>query len=532
MAKCNACEVIPPFAKHLHEYPDLSIETYAGNPLARALGPLLSEEEAFQRLAVPADLPRDIRSLPSHLRMHQLGIGLKRLYIPTSQVMDLRRAIEQMLYARYQGLNPILPGFNNEVRDRIEQFDPFSETTLSQEPFSSTLLVRGLPGTGKSRGIQRCTAMYSPVIYHTEFQGQPFSFQQRVTVKLDCPPDGSVRGLCLQFLAELDRLFVLRDGRRTKYFERYRKLTKNELLSVMANLALRHGVGLLAIDEIQNLLNAFVDGPDIILNFLVSLENTIGIPVLLAGTYAADDVLLSRYHQVRRSEGEGHFAWNSMPCDEEWDKFVKALLTCQVIRKPARWSRDLSATLHGLSFGVTDIALRIFRFAQEDAIDEETEQLTSESLEKAAQRHCPLSRGVMQALKDQDWDNSVLESLHDVLPLERRKELLGHKDKGGDETTADTSPREEEQSEDAKLKAHKPFSRRSSGSKTKATRKGKRTRSQKGPGSRQTCKKTRSHLLTVIEAGRAQGKSGAQSVKEEGLLATPSSESQEEGGQP
>ena len=531
MAKCPVCELLPAFAKHVHEYPDPRIETYAGNPLPRALGPLLSEEEAFRRLAVPADLPRDIRSLPSHLRMHQLGIGLKRLYIPTSQVMDLRRAIEQMLYARYQGLNPILPGFNKEVRARLEEFDPFAETTLSQEPFSSTLLMRGFPGMGKSRGIQRCIATYSPVIYHTEFQGQPFNFQQRVAVKLDCPPDGSVRGLCLQFLAELDRLFVLRDGRRTKYFERYRKLTKNELLSVIANLALRHGVGLLAIDEIQNLLNACVDGPDIILSFLVSLENTIGIPVLLAGTYAADDVLLSRYHQVRRSEGEGHFVWNAMPCDEEWDKFVKALLTCQVIRKPARWSRDFSATLHELSFGVTDIALRIFRFAQEDAIDEETEQLTSESLTKAAQRHCPLSRGVMQALKDQDWDNSVLESLHDVLPLERRKELLDHKDKGGAETKADTSLTEERPSKDAKVKADKPHFRGSCKSKLKVKKKGTGARSQARSQSRQTCKGRRSHLHQVIEEGRAQGKSGAEALKDQGLLANPESNSTNEQGE-
>jgi hypothetical protein len=477
VAKCSVCELLPPFAQHIHEYPDLTVETYAGNPLARALGPLLSEEEALQRLAVSAGLPPDVRSLPSHLRIHELGIGLKRLYIPTSQVMALRRAIEHMLYARYQGLNPILPGFNNEVRKRLEEFDPFSETPLAQDPFSSTLLVRGIPGLGKSRGIQRCIAPYSAVIYHTEFQGQPFSFQQRVAVKLDCPPDGSVRGLCLQFLAELDRLFVLRDGRRTKYYERYRKLTKNELLPVMANLALRHGVGLLVIDEIQNLLNALVDGPDVILSFLVSLENTIGIPVLLAGTYAADDVLLARYHQVRRSEGEGSFVWNAMPCDEEWVEFVKALLTCQVLRKPARWSRDLSDTLHALSFGVTDIALRIFRFAQEDAIDEEMEQLTSGALAKAAQRHCPLSRGVMQALEDGDWGNSVLESLHDILPLERRKDLLGPKDKGDDETQTDIALAEGGKSQRAKVKTDKASSEGVSRSKGKTKKNGAGPRS-------------------------------------------------------
>lgn len=513
MAKCSVCELLPPFAQHIHEYPDLTVETYADNPLARALGPLLSEEEALQRLAVPAGLPGDVRSLPSHLRIHELGIGLKRLYIPTSQVMALRRAIEHMLYARYQGLNPILPGFNNEVRKRLDEFDPFSETPLAQDPFSSTLLVRGIPGLGKSRGIQRCIAPYSAVIYHTEFQGQPFSFQQRVAVKLDCPPDGSVRGLCLQFLAELDRLFVLRDGRRTKYYERYRKLTKNELLPVMANLALRHGVGLLVIDEIQNLLNALVDGPDVILSFLVSLENTIGIPVLLAGTYAADDVLLARYHQVRRSEGEGSFVWNAMPCDEEWVEFVKALLTCQVIRKPARWSRDLSDTLHALSFGVTDIALRIFRFAQEDAIDEEMEQLTSEALAKAAQRHCPLSRGVMQALEDGDWGNSVLESLHDILPLERRKELLQGKTDASRTDVEKTGGGDKKTGRSASCLApgakHKP----------KPTKRPRGDKSRRRTDSKQVGKARRSYLHHVIDEGRAQGKSGMASLKDKGLLA-------------
>ena len=57
------------------------------------------------------------------------------------------------------------------------------------------------------------------------------------------------------------------------------------------------------------------------LNFFVQLVNTIGVPVILIGTYKASSILDGEFRNARRVSGQGDLIWSRMQNDDEWDYF-------------------------------------------------------------------------------------------------------------------------------------------------------------------------------------------------------------------
>jgi hypothetical protein len=94
----------------------------------------------------------------------------------------------------------------------------------------------------------------------------------------------------------------------------------------MEQIARLHCVGVLVIDEIQHLSLAKSGGSEKMLNFLVTLVNKIGIPVVLIGTTRAMSVLQSEFRQARRSSGhQGDLLWDRMKNDTSWDIFISTM---------------------------------------------------------------------------------------------------------------------------------------------------------------------------------------------------------------
>lgn len=87
------------------------------------------------------------------------------------------------------------------------------------------------------------------------------------------------------------------------------------------SLANMYGVGILVIDEIQHLLHAKNDKEDM-LNFFVTLSNTVGVPTVLIGTSKAQQLFKGNFRQARRAASEGSIIWDRMNEDsEEWSSF-------------------------------------------------------------------------------------------------------------------------------------------------------------------------------------------------------------------
>ncbi len=250
---------------------------YRDNPFINRLPPQMSMRKALAFLDDPPTFLPEERRYPAHERMQCL-YRLRRCFVPLEHHLRLESAFSALLRQGYVNRNPTTTDYIRRLRDgykRIEARDLQAGTNPVRSSAEGFALL-GASGTGKSTGIGRILEYYPQVIEHS----RTFSLQQMTWLKVDCPHQGSPKQLCLSFFQQMDLALG------TDYLNRCGK-SRNSLdlmMTQMAQISNLHALGVLIVDEIQHLTLAKGVGPEALLNFLVTLINTIGIPVVLIGT--------------------------------------------------------------------------------------------------------------------------------------------------------------------------------------------------------------------------------------------------------
>ncbi len=252
---------------------------------------------------------------------------------------------------------------------------------------------------------------------------------QLVWLILECPADGSIKGLCLNFFQALDDILS------TNYYEQYGgngRRTVNEMMPYMALAASNVHLGVLVIDEIQRLTKLNIGGYEKMLDFFGQLINTIGIPVVLVGTYKAWSILGSEFRQIRRGTGQGDFVWDRMQrSDEDWQLLVEALWTYQYVQHPCKLTEELSDALYYECQGITHFAIILFMLAQVRAITTGVEKITVGIIKSVAKDCLRTARKILNALKSGNLED--LKNCEDVLAIDIEKFLNEEQDKLRDE---------------------------------------------------------------------------------------------------
>jgi hypothetical protein len=312
--------------------------------------------------------------------------------------------------------NPFNPDFWKEVDRRVELIEKSRNQYRRKRKYHSTsasgFFVVGISGIGKSQTIEQILRLYPQVIYHSKYKKKNFTYTQLVWLKLDCPFDGSIRGLCYNFFQTIDNLLE------TNYFSEYAENARNvdEMIPNMARVAANHCIGVLVIDEIQRLSKAKSGGAEAMLDFFVQLVNTIGIPVVLVGTYKALPILSGAVSQMRRRTGQGDLVWDRMQFDEQWQLLMEDLWDYQYIEHicDLATNLELSEVLYEETQGITDLAIKLFMFAQEHAITSGEEKLTPAIIRSAAKDKFNLLQPALKAFKEKD--KSALADFEDAYP--------------------------------------------------------------------------------------------------------------------
>ncbi|HEX7316726.1 MAG TPA: ATP-binding protein [Pyrinomonadaceae bacterium] len=167
----------------------------------------------------------------------------------------------------------------------------------------------GSGGTGKSTTVEKILQSLPQVITHVSYKGRDFILKQLVWLKLDCPRNGSLRDLCFTFFRVVDEVLG------TEYKKRYAgnsRRTLEDLIAGMARVSANHCLGIIIIDEIQDLSEARSGGDITMVNFFVHPENAIGVPFALIGTQDAVPILSTQFRQARRVSEQGYIAWDRM----------------------------------------------------------------------------------------------------------------------------------------------------------------------------------------------------------------------------
>jgi hypothetical protein len=389
---------------HFHKanYLEQTIGDYAGNPLIEALPPILTEEECVRALSYYPETSENYAHLSKEERKH-LIFGAIDFFQPLSIHLLLEQKISRILRIGYLGRNP----FKKSVTRNFSYYGIQPENII-QEHYLSPMLgfaVYGLSGVGKTTGINRILSLYHQVILHEEYRGNAFPWVQLVWLKIDTPFDGSTRGICLNFFQEVDRLL------NTSYLSIYGKdgrATIYELVLGMAVVANIHSLGMLIIDEIQNLNVA--SNAQKTLNFFVQLDNVIKLPIVKIGTPAIIPVFQSALRQARRASGQGCLQWkklkrktsNKVEIESEWRFFLETLWEFQYIENQTRLSDQLSQAFFEETQGIIDLTVKLFFLVQCRAISTGKEEISVDLIHALAKEKFCLLAPLINAIRCKD----------------------------------------------------------------------------------------------------------------------------------
>ena len=398
------------------EYLNPPIASYQGNPFIESLPPIWSEEEAGQLLKYAPRYSPQEREMPAHYRLHLIQNTLQ-FFEPLPVHLELEQRVSRMIRVGYLARNPRDPRFVAQLHENAHLIGNTANVPPASRSTATGFTILGISGVGKTTAVERILSLYPQVIGHHEYQGRPLTLMQVVWLKLDCPFDGSIKGLCLNFFQAIDDLLG------SRYYERYAsgRHTVDELLPRMARVAALHGLGVLVIDEIQHLSEAKSGGSRKMLNFFVQLVNTIGLPVVLVGTYKAQALLSGEFRQTRRGTGQGDFIWDRMENDEVWQFFVESLWQFQYTRRPIPLTKALQDALYDASQGITDFAVKLYMLAQARAIGQDDETISPALIRSVAKDSLRLASPILEALRTGNL--RLLQGVDDVVPLDVERYL-------------------------------------------------------------------------------------------------------------
>ncbi|HJR08576.1 MAG TPA: hypothetical protein VJ842_15055 [Pyrinomonadaceae bacterium] len=178
---------------------------FGGNPLLEALPPINTRKRATKLMQWFPEYSDEMRLLPLHLRTHA-AMDLLHFVQPLPHHLKLEGMISRVIRDGYLSRNPMNPSYAGTLEERLLCFKNQRDITTQFAPTAAGFAIIGMSGVGKSTALRSVLHLYPQIILHNNYKGRNFTKAQIVWLTLQCPKDGSTRGLCLSFFEALDAL--------------------------------------------------------------------------------------------------------------------------------------------------------------------------------------------------------------------------------------------------------------------------------------------------------------------------------------
>lgn len=385
-------------------YRTTTLLAYQGNPLIEALPPLNSFIEDLSALKNPLKCKSEDIHLNGVERAHSICRVIDDFFQPLSQHIQLHERISLMIRGGYVGRNPDTGDWARHIQNGYERvlsgdLKAIKFTEVNSTAQSMTLI--GCSGNGKTTAMKQLLSLYPQVIYHPNM-----NLEQVVYLKIDCSHDGSLKEICQNFFRAMDR--ALETSNYEKQYSMRKRLSIETLLAAMAQVANAHALGVLIIDEIQHLSRSRSGGSEKMLNFFVTLVNTIGLPVILVGTPRARKIFEADMRSARRGSGLGALFWDPMDEGREWKALTDKLWSLQWLQKRDEvLSGEIRALWYDLSQGVLDIVVKLFVLCQLRAIATKVERITPKLMKQVYEDELRPVHPMLAALRSDDPEEII-----------------------------------------------------------------------------------------------------------------------------
>lgn len=412
-------------------YQATGVRQYNENPFIEALPPILSVKQASTSLKGKIEYQVSDRLADAKARMHMVVSLLDDYFQPLSQHVLLEERIGMMMRRGYVGRNLNDGSLNQKLQQGYEliKADGTKPANFATEKTTArSMSLIGISGSGKSSSLNRILDTYPQVIFHEES-----NFIQITHLKIECPSNGDLESLCLNFFSAVDAILD------TDYERRYarQRLSLPKMLALMRQTANNRAIGILVIDEIQRLSQVRSGGKEQMLEFFVELVNQVGIPVVLVGTPKARPIFELELQSGRRSAGLGSIYWETIPKIIEkkgkglidnlnWIKFTNDLWKYQWLKHgDDPLTDEIRKVWYDLSQGVLDIVVKLFVLAQLRAIANKRERITVGILKSVYEQELKPVHPMLNALKSGNVELIAKYSDLRVVDIEKRLIQLG-----------------------------------------------------------------------------------------------------------
>lgn len=381
------------------QYKKQLIEEFEGNPFIESLPDIKSKEEIIKKIQFKPTIKKQEIELDKELKMNILP-RLYKVFQPLPIHVDIWNMINRLIRQGYISRNPFNPTYKKYINSLGDSIINNKFNLDSDENFRNTAqcgLLIGMSGMGKTTTTQRVLSNIPQVIVHQQYNNVNFNQMQVTWLKLEAPHNGSIKALTLQFFSKLDDLLG------TNNMKRYvsSKYSTDILLPLMGQCANSVGLGLLVIDELQHLNKNSKQ----VMNYLVALMNSFGVPILLIGTPACYSILQNEMRIARRVTGAGTITFNNMDNDKEFEIFIRGIWKYQWTNENTKLSRELVNKFYEKTQGLSDLVVKLFFYTQIKLIKKGHGQITEELIDKVWDKEFKLINPMINAIKDDNLVN-------------------------------------------------------------------------------------------------------------------------------
>ena len=420
------------FPKHFVPaiYEDTGVRQYKGNPFIEALPAIFSVKQVGLSMKGAVQFEESDRLASQKARMHMIVSLLDDYFQPLSQHVQLEERIGMMIRRGYVGRNLSDGSLNRRLQEGYELIKAEGNKTANfatEKTTARSMSLIGISGSGKSSSLNRVLETYPQVIYH-----EAANFIQLTYLKIECPSNGDLESLCLNFFSAVDNILD------TDYERRYAKqrLSVPKMLALMRQTANNRAIGILVIDEIQRLSQVRSGGKEQMLEFFVELVNQVGIPVVLVGTPKARPIFELELQSGRRSAGFGSIYWETIPqkittkdgvADHpNWTSFTNDIWKYQwLVHGNEPLTNEIRDCWYDLSQGVLDIVVKLFVLAQLRAIASKKERITVGILKSVYEQELKPVHPMLAALRSGNPELIVKYSDLRIIDIEKRLIEIG-----------------------------------------------------------------------------------------------------------
>lgn len=346
-------------------YQPTAVRRFKDNPFIEALPKIeKSRTEFLTNLAHYPPTPTGaVRRSGDIVRMMELST-LNDIVFPFPEYQKANMALAMMIRETYVARNP-LTITDRQRRHALAAREtdglPFPADWKSSAQGHCMLAISGM---GKTTFAKAFLLRYPQIIKHTEYMGGFLQCHQVVYLFLRVPHDATLKSLCIQFFDEIDRLLG------TKYSRQARGVRHiAPMVQLMHRVATTVSLGLLVIDEVQNLRNARGDHAEQMLNLFSEIIERLGISLLVLATPAVQRVTEGSVRNTRKLVSEGDTVIRPMSRkDPQWVDFCETYWDYTYVRRKGTLTEHVRDAWFRASAGNTAFAVLAFKLAQRSEI--------------------------------------------------------------------------------------------------------------------------------------------------------------------